>query len=87
MYYNHVQHINYNHNVHFNQMHLNVYGKIIHVIIENVQMHQKVIQHIYNVKNMVIIVQLMVKVVIIYKNVHNINMLHHVYKVLMVYVH
>jgi hypothetical protein len=50
-------------------------------------MHQKVIQHMHNVKNMVIIVQLMVKVVIVYKNVHNINMQHHVYKVLMVYVH
>lgn len=86
-YWHHVQHINYNHHVHFNQMDLNVYGKIHHVIIEIVLMHLKVILHMNNVKNMVLVVRLVVRVVIVCKNVHNIHLLHHVLKELMVYVH
>lgn len=64
-----------------------VYGLMVHVIIDNVNMHLNHIQHINNVKNMVIIVQPMEEDVLVIRNVLNINIHRLVYKVLMVLVH
>lgn len=64
-----------------------VFGLMDHVIIDNVNMHLNHIQHINNVKNMLIIAQQMEEDVSVIKNVLNTNIHQLVYKVLMVHVH
>lgn len=59
--------------VQFKLMDQYAFGLMVHVIIDNVNMHQNHIQHINNVKNMVINVQQMEEDASIIKNVLNTN--------------